>query len=84
MIFLRNVTGCSIIDKIRKEDIKKELKIMPISVKIKNYRAQWKEHFKRMNRNCVPNTTMKYKPKRTEESCRKDRLKPEQAYKLQP
>ena len=30
-------------DKIKNEDIREELKIMPILVKIRNYKTQWKK-----------------------------------------
>ena len=58
MKFLRSVKGCSIMDKIRNEDIRKKLKIMPILVKIRKYRTQWKEHLERMDKNHIPKSAM--------------------------
>ena len=36
---------------------------MPILIKIRNYRTQWKEHLERMDRNRILKAAMQYKPK---------------------
>ena len=61
--FLHSMKEYSQMNKIRNKDIRKELKIIPILVKIKNYRTQWKEHLEPMDRNHIPKAVMKYKPK---------------------
>ena len=74
-------------DKIKKEDIRMELKIMPISVKNQKLQnSKGKKHLERVDRSHIPKAAKQYKPegKRTEEGREKDRLRPEQAYRLQP
>jgi hypothetical protein len=43
------VTGCSLLEHRRNEDILKELNIDPIVCYIQQYRTQWKKHVERMD-----------------------------------
>ena len=54
-------------DKITNEDIRKELRIMPILGKMRNYRTQWKEHLEWMDRNRIQKQPWSTSPKETEE-----------------
>jgi hypothetical protein len=44
MRYLRSVKGCTKLDHIKNEDIKKELDIDSTQYKIENYRKRWVEH----------------------------------------
>ena len=43
-MFLRSVKGCTILGKVRNEDIRKELNIFCIKDKIQQYRQDWLDH----------------------------------------
>ena len=59
---------------------------MPILVKIRNSRAEWKEYLERMDRYRIPKAAMqcKTKGKRDRENPEKDGLRPEQVYSFHP
>jgi hypothetical protein len=48
MRFLRSVKGCTRLDKIRNEDIRKELGMFSINDRIRRYRQDWLEHVEKM------------------------------------
>jgi hypothetical protein len=48
MRFLRSVKGYTRLDKIRNEDIRKELGVFSINDRIRRYRRDWLEHVERM------------------------------------
>lgn len=63
MRFLRSVKGCRIIDKIRNEDIRRELNSKPLLDAVTDYRIQWKEHVERMDEERIPRAALNYRPK---------------------
>jgi ribosomal protein L15E len=48
MQFLRSVTRCTRLDKIRKEGIRKEPGVFSINERIRRHRKDWLEHMERM------------------------------------
>ena len=58
MKFLRSIKGCTILDKIRNEDICRELKIFCIKDKIQKYRQDWLDHVQRMPRRRLPRAAL--------------------------
>jgi hypothetical protein len=63
MRYLRSVKGCTKLDHIKNEDIRKELDIDSTQYKIANYRKKWIEHLDRMPDERIPKQILKYKPK---------------------
>jgi hypothetical protein len=63
MRYLRSVKGCTKLDQIKNEDIRKEWDIDSTQYKIKNYRKKWIEHLYRMPDERIPKQILKYKPK---------------------
>jgi len=63
MKHLRSIKGCRIIDKIRNEDIRNELKTFSLCDKIQTYRSDWKDHIQRMPRTRFPRAALNYTPK---------------------
>ena len=47
MRFLRQLKGCTILDKIKNDDIRNELKVEPLYNKIGDYRQKWTDHMNR-------------------------------------
>ena len=63
MRHLRPIKGCTILDKIRNEDIRKELKIFNLCDRIQEYRTKWKDHVQRMPETRFPRAALDYSPK---------------------
>jgi hypothetical protein len=63
MRYLRSVNGCTELDHIKNEDIRKELDIDSTQYKLENYRKKWTEHLDRMPDERIPKQILKYKPK---------------------
>ena len=64
MKFLRQVKGCTILDKIKKDDIRNELKVEPLYNKIGDYRQKWTDHMNRMGPERYPILVRDYTAKR--------------------
>jgi hypothetical protein len=60
MKYLRTVKGCSRLDQIRNEDIRNELGISPLSLKIIEYMNNLKAHLQRMEHTRIPLQAYKY------------------------
>ena len=60
MKFLRSIKSCTILDKIRNEDIPRELKIFCIKDKIQEYREDWLDHVQRMPHRGLPRASLYY------------------------
>jgi hypothetical protein len=54
MRFLRSAKGCTRLDTIRNEDIRKELGVFSVNDRIRRYRQDWLEHAERMEEGRVP------------------------------
>jgi hypothetical protein len=63
MRYLRSVKGCTKLDHIKNEHIRKKLDIDSTQYKIENYRKKWTEHLERMPDERIPKQILKYKPK---------------------
>jgi hypothetical protein len=63
MRYLRLVKGCTKLDHIKNEDVRKELDIDSTQYKIENYREKLIEHLDRMPDERIPKQILKYKPK---------------------
>jgi hypothetical protein len=63
MRFLRSVKGCTRLDKIRKEDIRKELGVFSIDDRIRRYRQDCLQHVERTEEGRVPKQALWYRPK---------------------
>ncbi|XP_075232209.1 uncharacterized protein LOC142330650 [Lycorma delicatula] len=48
MRFLRAVKGCTRVDRIRNEEIRRQLSVMPLLGTLKEYRKRWSDHLMRM------------------------------------
>ncbi|XP_075214212.1 uncharacterized protein LOC142320395 [Lycorma delicatula] len=46
--FLRAVKGCTRVDRIRNEEIRRQLSVMPLLGKLKEYRKWWRDHLMRI------------------------------------
>jgi hypothetical protein len=71
---LRTVKGCTRLDQVRNEDIRKELGIFPLSENIIEYRNKWKAHLQRMEHTRIPLQAYKYQPSRKRDIGRSRRL----------
>ena len=69
--FLRSVTGCTRLDEIRSEDIRKELEIPGIKDVRLKYKQNLINHLERMDNTRLPKHTLNYKPRE-----RRDRGRP--------
>ena len=49
MRFLRQVKGCTILDKIKNDNIRHEVKVEPLYNKVGDYRQKWTDHTNRMS-----------------------------------
>jgi hypothetical protein len=63
MRFLRSVKGCTRLDKIRNEDVRKELGVFSINDGIRRYRQDWLEDVERMEEGRGPKQALWYRPK---------------------
>lgn len=63
MKFLRSVNKCTKLDKIKNEDIRKNLDIFSLNKKIQNNKERWKEHVLRMDENRFPKQALRYQIK---------------------
>jgi len=61
MRFLRNVTGYTILDKIRSKDIRQELEISGIQDVRLKYKQNWINHLERMDNTRLPKYALTYK-----------------------
>ena len=63
MRFLRSVTGCTRLNKIRSEDIRQELKISGIQDVRLKYKQNWINHLERMDNFRLPKYALTHKPR---------------------
>jgi hypothetical protein len=63
MKFLRETAGYTKLDKKRNTEILRELKINSVPEHIDQYRNNWQQHVRRMDRSRVPRQMMTYRPK---------------------
>ena len=61
MKFLRRVKGCTRLDRIRNEDIRRELNVDSLNDLVKDLRKDWKEHVDRMELNRIPSKALRYR-----------------------
>jgi hypothetical protein len=54
MKFMRRTGGYTLFDRKRSEDILKELQIESVITHVQNYRTNWKNHVRRMERERIP------------------------------
>ena len=82
---MRSVKG-KILDKVRNEDIHKELNIFCIKVKIQEYHQDWLDHIQRMPCRRLPKAALYYTPCRKRDQGRPESVdlakKPEHDYGL--
>ena len=71
------------LDNTRNEDIRKELNIIPILVKIRNRRTQWERTLGMNGQQSHSKSNYAVPFQREEEGCKTDGLRPEEAYSLQ-
>ena len=62
MKFLRGTQGCSLLDRRRNEDIRRDLNIASLHQKIEDHRRRWCEHLNCMPDIRLPVATMDYHP----------------------
>jgi len=60
--FLRSVKGCTRLDKIRSEIIRKELEFPGIQAVRTKYKQNWISQLERMDNNILPKHALNYKP----------------------
>jgi len=75
MRFLRSVPGCTRLDKIRSEVIRKELEISGIQDVRFKYKQNWTNHLERMDNTRLPKHALNYKPRG-----RRDRGRPKKRW----
>jgi hypothetical protein len=63
MRFLRSVAGYTRLDKIRSQDIRKELEISGIQDVRLKYKQNWINHLERMDNTRLPKYALTYKPR---------------------
>ena len=63
MRLLRSVKGCTRLDKIRSEVIRKELEIPGIKDVRFKYKQNWINHLERMDNTRLPKHALNYKPR---------------------
>ena len=63
MRFLRSVAGCTRLDKIGSETIRRELQISGIQDVRLKYRQNWINHLERMDNTRLPKHALNYKPR---------------------
>ena len=63
MRFLRSVTGCKRLDKVRSEIIRKELEIPGIQDVRTKHKQNWINHLERMDNTRLPKHALNYKPR---------------------
>jgi hypothetical protein len=63
MRFLRSGKGRTRLDKIRKENIRKEKGVFSINDRIRRYRQDWLEHVEKKEEGRVPKRALWYRPK---------------------
>lgn len=63
MKFLRRVKRCTLMDKIKNEDIRQELNIFSLNEKINEYRSRWVQHLRRMPHERIPRHALLYRPR---------------------
>jgi hypothetical protein len=78
MKYLRTVNGCARLDQIRKEDLRNELDIPPLSEIIIEYSNKWEAHLQRMEHPRIPLQTYKYQP-----SGKRDIVRPRRRWRQQ-
>jgi hypothetical protein len=62
MKFMRKITGFTLLDHKRNEEILKNLKVESVSKFIQNYHANLKDHIEKMNSNRTPNKLLHCRP----------------------
>ncbi|KAK7788325.1 hypothetical protein R5R35_014440 [Gryllus longicercus] len=63
MKFLRRINGCTREDRIRNEEIRKELQVTSINTRMQEYRQRWVEHVERMSDSRLPKAALLYAPR---------------------
>ncbi|PSN36746.1 hypothetical protein C0J52_23196 [Blattella germanica] len=63
MKFLRFVAGYTLMDKKKNKDIRQELKILNLTMKIEQYRRNWHQHICRMGPERIAHRVLNYKPR---------------------
>ncbi|PSN51713.1 hypothetical protein C0J52_12307 [Blattella germanica] len=63
MKFLRKTKGCTREDRIRNEEIRKELEAEAVNSRMDRYRKRWLQHVERMEYTRLPKLTFQYAPK---------------------
>ena len=63
MRFLRSAAGCTRLDKIRSEAVRKELEIFGIQDVRLKYKQNWINHLEKMDNSRLPKHALNYKPR---------------------
>jgi hypothetical protein len=63
MIFLRRVEAITKLDRVRNEDVRKELGIYAMNDKIKRKRTEWRQYIDRMNNGRLTIQIREYNPR---------------------
>lgn len=62
MYFLRRTKGCTLMDKVKNEEIRTELQTVSINEQIESYRNNWLYHVDRMSNSRLPKLLYQYRP----------------------
>jgi hypothetical protein len=62
MKFMRRTAGYSLLDHTRNKLILDKMKVTPITEYVNNYRQNWLQHVKRMDRARIPKQMFRYGP----------------------
>jgi hypothetical protein len=62
MRFMRKTAKVTLEDRIKSEEITKQLGVIPVIQKVKAYRKKWRSHVGRMEENRSPKIALKYTP----------------------
>jgi hypothetical protein len=63
MKFMRRTVGYTLFDHKRSKDILKKLQIEPVITHVQNYRTNWRNHARRMERVRIPKQLTTYTPR---------------------
>ena len=61
MRFLRPLSGVTLRDSIKSEEIRKKLNVEDMSEDIQNYQLKWNQHVLRKSENRIPRRTLQYR-----------------------
>ena len=62
MRFLRSLSGVTLRDRIKSEEISEKWNVEEMIDDIQNYQLKWNQHVLRMPENCVPRKALQYRP----------------------